>query len=109
MTDTIPKPPAGLRKPGKALWRAIQDAYQIDDPGGLAHLTTACRAEDDIARWRAIVAVEGDLVEDRFGQKKAHPLLASIRDAESSKRHSLKALNLDIEPLRDRPGRPSGV
>jgi hypothetical protein len=90
--DPPPKAPASLKRPGKSLWTAIQSAYNIDDPGGIAHLLTACRAEDDIRRWRAIVQAEGALVTDRFGQRKAHPLLSAVRDAESVKMRALRAL-----------------
>jgi hypothetical protein len=103
-----PEPPKALRKAGNALWISIQELYRIDDPGGLSHLLTACRSEDDIARMRATVEKDGDTMEDRFKQKREHPLLAAIRGAEGVKRAALKSLNLDIEPLRDRPGRPGG-
>jgi glutathione S-transferase len=45
---------------------------------------------------------------DRFGQPKPHPLLATERDARAQFLAALKALNLDLEPLRDRVGRPGG-
>ena len=48
------------------------------------------------------------MIKDRFGQKREHPLLAAIRGLEALKRQALKSLNLDIEPLRDKPGRPGG-
>jgi hypothetical protein len=48
------------------------------------------------------------MTSDRFGQKREHPLLAAIRGLEAVKRQALKSLNLDIEPLRDKPGRPGG-
>jgi hypothetical protein len=57
---------------------------------------------------RAQVEREGDTVGDRFGQMQPHPLLAPIRGAEQVKLRALKALSLDIEPLRDKPGRPPG-
>ena len=71
-------------------------------------LLPACRSEDDIQRMRKAVAKDGDMTKDRFGQKREHPLLAAIRGLEAVKRQALKSLNLDIEPLRDKPGRPGG-
>ncbi len=44
---------------------------------------------------------------DRFVQRKPHPLLAAERDARAQMLAALKALNLDLEPLKDR-GRPPG-
>jgi hypothetical protein len=103
------KPPKELKKAGRTQWNAIQLEYGINDPGGLAHLITSCRVEDDLQRMRAIVARDGDTLNDRFGQKREHPLLAAIRGLEAVKRQALKSLNLDIEPLRDKPGRPGGA
>lgn len=100
--------PAGLGPEGRRLWRRIQAEYMIDDPGGIAHLTGACRCEDDIHRMRETVAKDGDTVTDRFGQKVAHPLLPTIRGLEQVRRQNLRELNLDVEPLKDRVGRPSG-
>ena len=77
-----PEPPKTLGKAGKTLWISIQDQYGIDDPGGLAHLLTACRSEDDIERMRCR-RQNGDMTSDRFGQKREHPLLAVIRGLEA--------------------------
>ncbi len=107
VTRKSPRAPAGLGKAGRRLWRAIQSEYGITDPGGVAHLTAACRAEDDLQRMRASVAIDGDVLLDRFGQKQPHPLLAATRGLEAVRRQSLSALNLNVEPLHDRGGRPS--
>jgi hypothetical protein len=105
---TVTEPPRGLKRAGRTLWVAIQKEYGINDPGGISHLVTACRSEDDIERMRKAVAEDGDMTSDRFGQKREHPLLSAIRGLEAVKRQALKSLNLDIEPLRDKPGRPGG-
>jgi hypothetical protein len=88
----LPKPPKGLKKPGRTLWGAIQAEYGIDDPGGLAHLVTACRSEDDIQRMRDAVATEGDTITDRFNQRREHPLLAAIRGPRSSEKAVIKGI-----------------
>jgi len=59
------------------------------------------QAQQDIDR-------DGLLMVDRFGQTKSHPLLGVERDARAQLITTLKALNLDVEPLRDGPGRPGG-
>ena len=96
-----PKPPAELQRAGQALWKAILAEFEIEDAAGFAHLLTACRSEDDVRRLRKQIATDGDLVQDRFGQSREHPLLAACRGAETTRRQALKSLNLDIEPLRD--------
>jgi hypothetical protein len=103
-----PKPPRDLGKAGKLLWRRIESEYQIGDAGGLAHLLQACRAEDDVTTWRQTVATDGGVLNDRFGQKKPHPLIPHIAAGEAIRRAALQALNLNIEPLNARPGRPGG-
>ena len=104
----VPRPPRGLEKAGRQLWRSIQAEYAIDDAAGLAFLHSACHAEDDIIRWRGLVAKEGDTIPVLDKPPVAHPLLPQIRGAEQIKRQALRGLNLDIEPLRDKPGRPPG-
>jgi hypothetical protein len=52
---------------------------------------------------------DGATVMDRFKQPKAHPLLTVERDSRSAMLHALKALNLDLEPLKGAPGRPGGT
>lgn len=100
--------PRGLARHGRALWKELTAEYHIVDAGGRASLVSACRAEDDIQRLRAIVAADGDIIVDRFHQKQPHPLLTAISRAETAKRQALAALHLDLEPLADQPGKPLG-
>src|SRR5215470_18721901 len=100
-----PRAPQGLGKPGRKLWREIQRQYAIDDSGGIANLTSACRAEDDLSRMRTVVEKDGAVLLDRWGQVTGHPLLIAIARMESVKRLALAALCLDVQPLKDRVGR----
>lgn len=74
---TPPKPPAGLQKPGKALWQKIAGTWELN----LAELETlhlACRTADRLAEMEAQVAAEGLTLQGRNGTV-IHPLLAQIR------------------------------
>jgi hypothetical protein len=103
-----PKPPAALGKPGRKLWQSIQSEYGIHDAGGLAHLHSACRCEDDLDRIRSRIAEDGDLIPDPKRGKQPHPLLRFVAQLEATRRQGIAALNLHVEPLRPGPGRPGG-
>lgn len=90
------------------IWRHLVDEYGISDPGGLQLLKLYCECFDRATACRKQIDTEGMQVSDRFGQMKPHPLLAAERDARSQMLASLRQLNLDVEPLRDAPGRPPG-
>jgi P27 family predicted phage terminase small subunit len=106
--STAPKPPAGLKADGKRLWTELQRAYGIVDAGGLLLLETACKSYQDWQEARAAVAKDGLLVPDRQGGTKAHPAAKIVESSHRSMMAALRGLHLDIEPLQDRPGRPSG-
>jgi len=106
--QSIPKPPKDLSVEARKMWRDIIAEYGIDDAVGLRLLRNACESFDVIQAAQKEVRADGLLIGD--GEKrKPHPLLPTMRDARSSMLHSLKALNCDLEPLRDRSGRPPGA
>ena len=105
---TSPRPPKGLGPEGKALWKQLQGDYAIQDSGGLQLLRTACECRDLEAEAMQQARVEGLSSTDRYGQRRPHPLLSVARDARGQMLTALRALHLDVEPLRDRPGRPGG-
>ena len=83
--------------------------YSIADPAGLALLCTAAECLDRMRQAQAAIAKDGAVVVDRYGSPKVHPAAALEKDARTGFLAALRALNLDIEPLRDRPGRPAGA
>ena len=106
--STQPKPPSDLSKEAKKKWKALQEEYGIVDEAGLTFLSSGCRFYDRMRTAQQTVLKEGQTVSDRFGQVKPHPCCIVEKDAAASMLRCFKALNLDIEPLRDKPGRPSG-
>lgn len=98
--------PKNLSAEAKAWWRKLQNEYEITDQAGCLLLQTALEAFDRMRECQQTISNDGQTVKDRFEQDKAHPLLSVERDARSQMLSALKALNLDIEPLRDAPGRP---
>ena len=101
-------PPTHLTRDSKALWRELATEYGILDRAGVLLLTTAMEARDRMKAATRAIEAEGQTVTDRFGQIRLHPLVTCERDARSAMLAALRALNLDFEPLHDKPGRPGG-
>jgi P27 family predicted phage terminase small subunit len=100
--------PKHLNAEARKLWTGILMEYEIEDSAGLRILRVACEAYQRAQACREVIDSEGMQRPDRFGVMKPHPLLAAERDARSQFLQGLKSLNLDLEPLRDGPGRPCG-
>lgn len=104
--STKPKPPKHLRAAGAALFRDIAAEYQIGDSAGVALLIVAAEALDRMREAQACIKRDGATVPDRYGVLKLHPACGLEKDSRNGMVLALKALNLDIEPIRDRVGRP---
>ncbi len=100
------KAPAHLRRDGATLWREVAAEYSIEDAAGLALLTTAAECLDRMRAAQVAIAEHGAVIPDRYGGVKVNPACALEKDARNGFLLAIKALNLDIEPLRDRTGRP---
>ena len=100
--------PKHLSKESKKLFKAVVNEYAIDDSAGLKILVVALEAFDRAQAARCQIDKEGMTVLDKFEQIKPHPLLACERDSRAAFLAGLRQLNLDLEPLRDGPGRPPG-
>ena len=108
MNNSKHKPPKHLSAEARKQWQTIVDAFELED-AGLMILESALEAFDRMRQAQAIIADEGIVITDRFGQKKQHPATLVERDARGQMARLLQQLNLDLEPLRDGPGRPAGV
>ncbi|MDD5007227.1 MAG: P27 family phage terminase small subunit [Syntrophorhabdaceae bacterium] len=97
-----------LSKEAEKLRKSILSEYDISDSAGLQILNTALEAFDMMRDSQAQIKRDGLVITDRWGQSKAHPLCSVARDARAQFLQALKQLNLDLEPLRDAPGRPGG-
>jgi P27 family predicted phage terminase small subunit len=107
--STATGPPEGLSTEAQRWWQRITTEYGIEDDAGLLLLQTALESFDRMRNCQAAIARDGELVRDRFDQMKPHPLLPAERDARGQMLTAMKNLNLDLEPLRDGPGRPPGT
>jgi hypothetical protein len=102
-----PAPPDHLGENGLHLWRGVQAEYRITDPAGLELLRQAAECADRIASVRQQIDEKGELLVIK-GIPRVNPLCPVERDQRAALVRCLRNLNLDIEPLRDRPGRPPG-
>jgi P27 family predicted phage terminase small subunit len=107
-TATEPAPPTGLSTESKAIWRELVADYGVKDSAGCHVLRAGLEAHDRMRAAQKAIEKDGATVMDRWGQVKAHPLLSVERDARAQFMAAMKQLNFDLEPLRDRNGRPAG-
>src|SRR5690349_11008509 len=68
----IPDPPSDLSHEAADLWRSVVRDYVLE-PTALKRLEDACRALDRQREAQRIIAKEGCVDKDRFGQSRLHP------------------------------------
>lgn len=95
-----------LSDEARGLWEKINAEYVLDT-AVQSILLTGLEAHDRMRQAQAIVARDGLVQVDRFGQSKPHPAVAIERDARAAWRQHIKDMGLDLEPLHDGPGRPA--
>ena len=105
---TAPAPPQDLSQAAKTWWVTLTRDYMIEanDSAGLLLLETALRAFDRMTDAQALIVEHGMVSGDRFGQLRPNPACVIERDSRAAMLMALKSLNLDLEPLHQRPGRP---
>ncbi|MBZ5500493.1 MAG: P27 family phage terminase small subunit [Acidobacteriia bacterium] len=103
------KPPKNQSKKARILWRELQAEYQIEDAAGLDLLADYCQFFDRREQARVLIRQNGPTVLDRFQQIQVNPACRVERDSSAAMIKILRQLNLDVEPTRDRPGRPPGT
>lgn len=99
--------PAHLSQEARRIFKDLCADYCIDDAAGLRILETACEAFDRMREAQKAIQRDGMTVTDRWNQIKAHPLCSVERDARAAFLAGLKALHLDLEPIKA-IGRPPG-
>lgn len=101
------KPPKHLRASGRKFYQSIAQEYTITDAAGTALLLRAAECVDRLDAAQAAIAEHGELVIDRYGAPKLNPACTLEKEARAGFLSAMRALNLDLEPLRDGPGRPA--
>lgn len=104
----IPRPPKHLSREAKRWWKKINESWQLDD-AALLILTSGLEAFDRMKQAQGLIQETGLIVKDKFNQHKENPAIAIERKSRDSMVRCLKTLNLDIEPLYEKSGRPGGT
>jgi phage terminase small subunit len=109
MTEkTIPKPPANLKKAGRAFW--VDRVTEYDHEGHqLVLLARLCEEIDHNADLEAAISKHGLTFEDRFGQVKERPEADMASKSKNMIRLLTRELGYDLEKPADmRPPRRDG-
>src|SRR5215204_5976092 len=110
-TLTIPKPPRGAQRAGKALWDAVVAVYELEEHE-LLLLREMVRTVDTLDALEARVAADGVLLDSSQGER-AHPALVEARQQRIALARLQAALRLPAgeEESGDqrRPQRRTGV
>ena len=93
------RPPKLIGKPGRQLWRDVHELFELE-AWQIPMLVAACTALDRLTLAQEALATDGLLVEDRFGQRRAHPAAAVARDASATMRSALRELGFEQPVVR---------
>ncbi len=99
----LPKPPKKLSREAKQWWSKIVAEWSLDDPGLMLLESAAGGFSTECATRRPCWKKTAPLSSDRFGQLKAHPATLIERDSKGTLLRTMRALNLDLEPLNEKP------
>ena len=77
MAQEATKPPAGLAKSGRALWRAVMGDYALDEHEATI-LREACRTADSLDALQSLLDAEGLMSATSQGPR-IHPALVELR------------------------------
>lgn len=92
MAHTIPRPPAGLSKTGRALWRAVLTDFELDDHES-AILTQACRLADLCDTLQGTLDTEGVMSQSSQGTR-VHPAAVELRQQSIALARLMTALRI---------------
>lgn len=92
MSQKAPRPPAGLRTSGRALWSAVLNDYELDEHEAVI-LREACRTADSIDALQAVLDAEGVMSESSQGAR-THPALTELRQQRVTFARLLTALRI---------------
>ena len=107
MPQNAPRPPSGLRKSGRALWRAVQADFHLDEHES-ATLLQACRLADVCDTLQETVDREGIMSASSQGAR-VHPAAVELRQQSVALARLMTALRIPAGEDDGRAQRGPGV
>lgn len=101
--------PKHLRVEGCTFWTQMIREYAISDVAGLALLALACECLDRMASARVAIEEHGEIVFNNKGDAAMNPACRLEKESRNGFLAAMRALHIDVEPLRDGPGTPPGT
>lgn len=99
-THKVPAPPAGLKAPGRALWRSVLRDYELDEHE-VTVLLEACRTRDSITDLQVVLDQEGVMNTGPQGVR-VHPALPELRQQRITFARLITALRIPAGLVEDR-------
>lgn len=96
-----PTAEAPLSTIAQRLGQRLREDFPLNDAAGALLLQSLLEAYDRLQQARRILAAEGPMLRDRFGQAKPHPALAMERDARAQLHGALRLLRLEPSALQE--------
>jgi phage terminase small subunit len=90
--------PPQLGIAGRRFFLDVMGQYALEEAHHLALLVGAAEALDTAAAAREALTRDGVVFRDRFGQPRANPAAAILRDAKATFVRLIRELGLDVEP-----------
>ncbi len=90
-------PPRHLSADAKRWWRQVLAEYELEDHH-LRLLQLAAESWDRASEARRILATEGIMVTNRFGERRKHPAVSVEENARLAFVRCLRELDLEGEP-----------
>jgi hypothetical protein len=109
VAETVQRPPSGLGRSGRRLWRAVLSAYVLEEHER-ALLLECCRTADLLDRLQTVLDADGPMAESSQGIR-VHPAAVELRQQRVTFARLVAALGMPAgaEDEATPQGAPRGV
>jgi phage terminase small subunit len=93
----IPRPPGGLKAPGKTFWKKVLSEYNLSDAHALKQLELASGCLDQIKEAEAVLKSDGLFTLNRYSVRVENPAAESARKNKVIFCRIIRELGLDLD------------